>query len=402
MLPRHLRASVLVAFVVVPLFTTPPALEFLAAGRQARESRIVAVGDIHGAAEGLRQILQAAGIAGPDGRWTGGTATFVQTGDYLDRGADVRQVMDLLMNLEGQARTAGGRAEILLGNHEAMNLLREFRDTSPQAFTSFADARSEDRRRKAYDDVAAVARRSGGRGATVPSREEWMQAHPPGFVEYVDALGARGRYGKWLRARKVMARIDRTVFMHAGIAPPDQGSLDDVNREVAKTIADWDSATETLVRERIITPYFTLKETVDAVAAELLRIQGAIDAGQPVGDHVTQEFVQQLRAVAQIGDSPLLAANGPLWFRGLSGTPTDETTDQVTALLARLDATRIVVGHTPILSGKIVPQFEGRVFPIDTGMLASYFKGGRPSALELTPDRVTAIYGTERDVLVGR
>ena len=66
----------------------------------------------------------------PDRRWSGGTATFVQTGDYLDRGGAVRQILDLLMSLEDQAKSAGGRVEVLLGNHEMMNMLREMTDVS--------------------------------------------------------------------------------------------------------------------------------------------------------------------------------------------------------------------------------------------------------------------------------
>ena len=67
----------------------------------------------------------------------------VQTGDIFDRGAKVREALDLLMRLEDEAKRAGGRVEFLLGNHEVMNLLHEFRDVSPAAYASFADARSE-------------------------------------------------------------------------------------------------------------------------------------------------------------------------------------------------------------------------------------------------------------------
>ena len=75
----------------------------------------------------------------------------MQTGDYLDRGGAVRAVLDLLIALEPQAKSAGGRVEVLLGNHEVMNMVRELTDVSAEAYASFADARSEDRRRKAYD-----------------------------------------------------------------------------------------------------------------------------------------------------------------------------------------------------------------------------------------------------------
>ena len=187
--------------------------------------------------------------------------------------------------------------------------------------------------------------------------------------------------------------------MHAGIAPDATGSLDDLNRDVARAIKAWDDASDTLVRERLIAPSFTLKETAAAAAADLQRISAAIAAGRPVDDRVTQGYVDQLRGLLEIGKSPLLAAAGPMWFRGLSQVPTEETDDQVTALFRRLSIVRMVVGHTPRLPGRIEPRFDNRVYPIDTGMLTTFFKGGRASALEIAGDRVTAIYVEQREVL---
>jgi hypothetical protein len=125
-------------------------------------ARIVAVGDIHGSLDGLTAILRAAQLVDASGRWIGGAARLVQTGDFTDRGADVRGVMDLLMRLEGEARRQGGRVDVLFGNHEGMNVLRDLRDVSPEAYARFADGRSEDRRRRAFDGHAAVAARRGG------------------------------------------------------------------------------------------------------------------------------------------------------------------------------------------------------------------------------------------------
>jgi hypothetical protein len=48
---------------------------------------------------------------------------------------------------------------------------------------------------------------------------------------------------------------------------------------------------------------------------------------------------------------------------------------------------------------RIFPRFERRVFLIDTGMLSTYYKGGRASALEIDGSRVTAIYSDGRIIL---
>ena len=88
-----------------------------------------------------------------------------------------------------------------------------------------------------------------------------------------------------------------------------------------------------------------------------------------------------------------------MWFRGLAQWTSPDNDAQVQTLLSRLGAERFVVGHTPQLPGKIAPKFGGRVYPIDTGMLSSYFKGGRASALEIQGTKLTAIYTTGREEL---
>ena len=354
--------------------------------------RIVAIGDIHGSADGFSAILKAANLIDESGRWIGGTAQLVQTGDYTDRGERVRDVLEMLIRIEEEAKQAGGRAQILMGNHEVMNLLLDLRDVSPQAYAAFADDKSEEKRSRAYRAYADVMKR-GQRPAA--AEEEWNAAHPLGFVEYVDALGPRQRYGRWLRDRKVVVKEGGTIFMHAGLSEKASGSLDDVNRTAEREIQAWDRTRDMLVRAELITPYFTIRESLEAVVAELQRIAAAVEAKDSPGDHVTREFVQELQEATRIGQSSLLHADGPLWFRGFALWP--ETEDaRITALLERFGATRFVTGHTPQMKG-ITPRFDGRVFLIDTGMLSSHYKGGRPSALEITDDAVRAIYTDGRE-----
>lgn len=388
-----IATSVRCAAAVLLCVLSPAAPSITA--QTAAPERVVAIADIHGAFDEFTEILTAAGLVDAQRRWAGGKAVFVQTGDVFDRGVGVRPTLDLLMQLEMQAQAAGGRVEPLLGNHEIMNLLHEFRDASPAVWATFADERSEERRRKAYEDEVAAAKRAG----TVPPAENvWMDAHPAGFVEYVDAIGPDGRYGRWLRSHKAAVVVGDTLFMHAGISPDSQGTISDVNASVAREVKAWDDAIAQMVRNRLITRYATFKETVMAAVAELERIAAALKEEKPPGDHVTREFVDALQRVTQVGASPLLASAGPMWFRGLAnGTPESEA--QVTALLDRLGVKRVVIGHTPKLPGKIAPQFGGRVFAIDTGMLTAYFKTGQPSALEIKGPEVTAIYRTERQAL---
>src|SRR5687767_4822897 len=130
----------LLALVTALALLGAPAQPLTAQGAQSSSiPRIVAIGDIHGAIDEFKRILKATGMADDAGRWTGGKAALLQTGDYTDRGAGTRAVLDLLMALEQQAKDAGGRAFAVLGNHEAMNLIGDTRDVTPEIFATFAD-----------------------------------------------------------------------------------------------------------------------------------------------------------------------------------------------------------------------------------------------------------------------
>src|SRR6476661_296300 len=112
----------------------------------------VAIGDIHGDLDAFERSLRAAGLADARGQWIGGRTVLVQTGDYMDRGPEVRGVLDRLMALESAAAAAGGRVIVLVGNHEVMNLLGELRDVRPSTYQAFADAESEARREAAWQE----------------------------------------------------------------------------------------------------------------------------------------------------------------------------------------------------------------------------------------------------------
>lgn len=375
-----------------------------ATSTQTSAARIVVVGDVHGSYTGLTGILQAADLIDAKHQWIGGKTTFVQTGDIYDRGDGVTQALDLVMSLEGQARRAGGRVEALLGNHEIVSIVGDRRDVSPAMYASYANAQSERRRDAAYADLVASAKRR-GQEAAVPAREAWMTAHPVGYIEYVESVSPRGKYGRWIRSHKAVTVIGKTAFMHAGINHTFQGSIDDVNRTVAADIAKWDAAKDAMVRAGVIPAYATLAETVAAATAELERIKanananGGATAQKPL-DKATSTYVDLLTHASTIEKSSLLADDGPMWFRGFAlWKETDEA--PFMALIGRLGIDRFIAGHTPMPTRRIMNRWDYRIFQIDTGMLGGdFFKDGRASALELVGDRVTAIYTDSREVVV--
>jgi TPR repeat protein len=188
--------------------------------------RIVAVGDVHGDYEQFFEALRSSGVIDRSGNWTGGRTHLVQTGDILDRGPDSRKVMDLLKHLEYQAKAAGGRVHVLLGNHEAMNLYGDLRYVSPGEIYAFSGAHSEEARRKLLPPDA-------------PARPDpqWEAAHPPGLAELREAMSPTGYYGKWLAGKNAVIRINDTLFAHAGIGPKyADRSIGEINTKVREEL----------------------------------------------------------------------------------------------------------------------------------------------------------------------
>jgi hypothetical protein len=375
MRPTNLTAFLFLAswLAFVPLGAAPPA-------------RIVAVGDVHGAGDAFVSILQRAGLINSERRWTGGTAVLVQTGDLLDRGTAVRAVLDLLMALEPQASAAGGRVQVLLGNHEFMNMLGDTRDVAPEAFQSFADGRSEQKREQAFEAASRIKR------ATPLEKAVWLTDHPPGYLEYQDAFKSNSPYGKWLRSKSVVVEIDDTVFLHGGINLEfTTESLDNINRRARRELTEWEDGVRWLQQHDLAVPSSSLSEVVEIVQGELTRL-----GTKRKQEGLTEDDVSEIRVLLpllNIGSSSLLNPEGPLWFRGYSTWTEEEGAKQVAELLRRYRVKRFVTGHTPQASGRITPRFNGGLFLIDTGMLnGRFYPSGRPSALEIVAERVTPLY----------
>ena len=104
----------------------PPAARFSAA------SKILAVSDVHGRFDTLLALLRGQKVVDGAMRWRFGRGHLVIVGDVMDRGPQVTEAYWFLRGLEAQARRAGGRVHVLLGNHEAMVLAGDVRYTNPK------------------------------------------------------------------------------------------------------------------------------------------------------------------------------------------------------------------------------------------------------------------------------
>ena len=390
-----MRPAALVIAVVL-LCSNSPALTAQAA------ARLYAIGDIHGSIDGFKSILKATGLADGNGKWTGGRSQLIQTGDYTDRGEGTRAVLDLLMSLEAQAKSANGRAVVLLGNHEVMNLIGETRDVTREIFATFADANSDTRRNDAWQDYAKLAEAKKENGEPVPTvyaqtREAWLTTHPPGYVEYKEAMSPKGKYGQWLRGKPIVTVIDRNIFMHAGIAPANApAKIDDLNDQARDEIRRLDQFLDRLINLKLATRDFSLNEVLQVASAEIglanARIAAAkADGKEPERGTLNVPLLMEAQEILKIDTWLVVHPDGALWYRGLSTEKDDPAGGPFAALLAKYGAKRFVTGHTPQAGRSITMRFGGRALLIDTGMLTSVYKG-RASALEINGDRLTAIY----------
>ncbi|KAL3163181.1 hypothetical protein ABBQ32_009587 [Trebouxia sp. C0010 RCD-2024] len=102
---------------------------------------LLAIGDLHGDLEQGYAALKLAGLVNRNDRWSGGQATLVQTGDLLDRGPKSIELVQLFERLKGEAAAAGGAVHTLMGNHETMNLLGDYRYVSQEELAALGSLR---------------------------------------------------------------------------------------------------------------------------------------------------------------------------------------------------------------------------------------------------------------------
>ncbi|MGC1457799.1 MAG: metallophosphoesterase [Steroidobacteraceae bacterium] len=305
--------------------------------------RIVAVGDLHGDFSAWRDILRSANLADNNGHWTGGDTILIQTGDAVDRGPHSLEIIQDLIRLQKESARAHGQVIALVGNHEAMNLIGDLRYVSAADYAGYADRQSASRRENVYNSNKAAIemayRQKDPQMSSEAIKKVWFEAFPLGRIEHQIAWSDHGEIGRWVVKNPVVVLLDGTLFVHGGISPA----------YVDLTVAQ-----------------------INARAAAALTARSTDPTAINNDDQ------------------------GPLWYRGLAQPPASNNgetlaartpaqiqpagEDQLDALLSAYGARRIVVGHTPILSGIAFFQ-DGKLICIDTGISAVY--GGTVSYLDI-------------------
>ena len=326
--------------------------------------RVVAFADVHGAYDELVALLVSQGIIDGDLRWTGGRTHLVSLGDLLDRGDDSRKVMDLLMRLQQEAAASGGRVHVVVGNHEAMNVLGDLRYVTRGEYASYLP--DEDPAERAARQAEWLTWNPGRTAA------EFEQRFPPGYFGHRRLLGPEGRYGRWILAQPVTIVVNDSVFLHGGPSSMLVGrSVADIDRSYAAAIENYvaaESAARAAGLVRFEDPYSARPDLARQRLAEMPD-EAARRAAAPLVD----------RLVAA-DDDPLLNASGPNWYRGTALCNECTEADVLKPFLAAIGVRRAVLGHTVARNGTAVARFDGAAIKLDAGMNRRVYKG-RPAAL---------------------
>ena len=390
-------SKTLLLFLVCTVFSIP-------AGRTAGAAQVViAIGDVHGDFDDFCLILKRVGLIDEKLHWAGGHAILVQTGDLLDRGPKERQVLDLMTSLEDEAAKAGGQVVSLLGNHEVMNLIGDLRYVTPDTYASFSTSDSEARRRAAYKEF--VKWKSDNAQSLEVTRDplfdvtepQWMAKHPLGFIEQREAFAPSAAYGSWVRKRPTVTKISGILFVHGGIAPEVATiKIEEINGLIRAETSLFEDMKQYLIAEKLILPFFTLQEITAMV-------KDVYVAGNKSNTPADEKRTAKLAPYLKLNTWLCIREDGPLWFRGYDEWSEAYGTPLVEKILAAYDASNIVVGHTVQKVAHIRSRFGGRVFLIDTGMVASSAHAGATSALEIRDaEKFTAVYLDGQELLLDR
>jgi len=351
--------------------------------------RVVAVADIHGAYGAFEKILKQADVIDEFLAWSGGATHLVIVGDVLDRGAESRRAMDLIMRLQSEALSMGGNVHLVLGNHELMNLAGDLRYVAPGEFAAFAPEENLEAReaafRRALERIEEPLEEASARAG-------FDRRFPPGFFAHRAAFASDGVYGAWLLDQPLLVLIGDTAFVHGGLSEAviELGG-EGVNTELLQQVVDYVRLLEDFTESGLLAPgdsFYDHASIVDAFAERV----ALGEATWPAGLEAAAERLEDLNRAL------VFDLQSPTWYRGTVDCSPLIERDRLTRALAVLGVQRVVVGHTPTPDARVLSRLDQTVLRADTGMLNEYY-GGRAAAVVIEGSDVTVLYEDMPDAI---
>jgi len=235
---------------------------------------IAVFSDLHGQYDIAVEILKNNNIIDGNLNWNFGNGHLVILGDILDRGPDVTEILWLVYNLEQQANKKGGKVHYLLGNHEFMIMHNDLRYIHEK-----------------YETVSDLLKTS-----------------------YDQLFNQHTFFGKWLRSKSTIIKINDILFVHGGIS------------------------------NELLSAGFDINEINQLLRESFDRNKTEMKAG-PFYDKY-------------------YGSTGPFWYRGYLKDKL--TNDDISKILAKLEVNHIIVGHTS--QDSIVQLYDGKIYCVDSSI----------------------------------
>ena len=219
--------------------------------------KLICIGDIHGDLAVAIKVLKLAEVIPQNSRindinnihWSGGDSWVVQLGDQIDRCRpdewekncvkDFDEVVDdegsnmaiikLFLRLDDEARLCGGRVLGTLGNHELMNVDKDFRYVSPKEFLEFVP---QNQRNQKYTD----------------------DGYPMGYYHRIKAFERGSNISKlYAVKKKSIIIVGSYVFVHGGLSTQlmEKYKISEINDIVTKWLLKTDNDTESQIFNEI-------------------------------------------------------------------------------------------------------------------------------------------------------
>jgi hypothetical protein len=333
------------------------------------DARVVAFGDVHGAYDEITALLSEVGVIDAQNNWAGGKTHLVSLGDLVDRGSGSREVVELLMKLEGQAAAAGGAVHVVLGNHEVMVMTGDLRYVSRPEFAAFAGDESPAEREALFQGWLAEQ----GAMEEAAARAAFEDKFPPGFIGLQKAYAPDGTLGNWLKSLPLAIRINDRLYMHGGASSAiAETPLKQINEDNQAELLKYLGLVEKLRAEGVLARHVDfwnrrahLNSKAEAVLAEDPKARPA--------------WFEDFLALMELENAFLFTPDSPVWYRGSAYCHPYAESFNTGRILKRTGTRQLVIGHTPNPQGAI-SRLEGQVLRLDTGMLKSVYRGV-PTAL---------------------